>query len=137
MKFPLEVSLSGSGAGKVTSSPSGIACISGSCTGEFREGKLVTLTATPAAHSKFVAWTGCDAEPGPTKCEVTMSAAKVVEAEFAAIPPQTLEVAVLGSGKVTSSPAGILCTGANSPCSQGFDPKARKHRLPHGRCRRL
>jgi trimeric autotransporter adhesin len=50
-----------------------------------------------------------------------MSAAKAVEAEFAAIPQQTLEVAILGSGKVTSSPAGISCTTATSPCSSGFD----------------
>jgi Divergent InlB B-repeat domain/PASTA domain len=121
VKFPLEVSLSGSGAGKVTSSPSGISCSSGSCTSEFREGKLVTLTATPAAHSKFVAWTGCESEPGPSKCAVTMSAARAVEAEFAAIPPQTLQVAVSGPGEVTSSPAGISCTAASSPCSKGFD----------------
>jgi hypothetical protein len=118
-EFPLEVTVSGNGS--VGSSPSGIACGSGTCTHEFKEGKTVTLTAHPDIHNKFEAWSGCDAEPSPTTCEVTIDEARAVEAEFAAIPPQILEVAVAGEGEVTSSPAGIACTAATSPCSEGFD----------------
>ena len=115
----LELTITGSGAGTVTSSPSGIACSSGDCAHKFKEGKLVTLTAVPAVHSRFVAWTGCEAEPSPIKCEVTMSAARAVEAEFAAIPQATLDVTVEGAGKVISSPAGIACT--SGTCTEHFD----------------
>ena len=45
----------------------------------------------------------------------------MVEAEFAPIPQQALEVAVTGAGEVTSSPAGIACTVGTTPCSEGFD----------------
>jgi DNA-binding beta-propeller fold protein YncE len=119
--FPLEVTVSGTGSGQVVSAPSGISCTSGTCTHEFKEGRAITLTATPATHSDFTGWTGCDSEPSPTKCKVTMTAAKAVEARFAAIPQRTLELTVVGSGEVTSSPTGIACTAGSSPCSEGFD----------------
>jgi DNA-binding beta-propeller fold protein YncE len=119
--FPLEVTVSGTGSGQVVSAPSGISCSSGTCTHEFKEGRAITLTATSATHSKFTGWTGCGSEPSPTKCKVTMTAAKAVEARFAAIPQRTLELTVVGSGEVTSSPTGIACTAASSPCSEGFD----------------
>ena len=122
----LGVTVTGSGEGTVASSPPGIACGAGSgtCSEGFNEGAAVTLTATPAPHNRLLAWSGCEAEPSPTQCEVTMSAARSVSAEFAAIPQQTLQVSLTGSGEgtVKSQPAGIAC--GSGACSAGFNEGA-------------
>jgi Divergent InlB B-repeat domain len=114
----LEVSVSGSGT--VRSEPAGISCPS-SCTEQFSEGRVVTLTASPASHSRFLEWQGlaCD-ESTATTCQVTMSQAESLTAQFAPIPPETLSVSLGGSGEgtVMSAPAGIDCPGA---CSASFD----------------
>jgi Divergent InlB B-repeat domain/PKD domain len=83
-KFKLTVTKSGTGSGTVTSSPSGINC-GGDCEEEYPEGEVIALTPTPSSGSKFVAWTG--ACTGAGACNVTMSAAKAVNAEFATVPP--------------------------------------------------
>ena len=115
----LEVSLSGSGS--VTSSPAGLSCSSGTCTEHFAQGRLVTLTATPAPHDRFMGWAGlaCD-ESTATTCQVTMNQAESLSARFAPAPQQTLTLAETGSGEglVTSSPPGISCPGT---CSEHFD----------------
>ena len=49
----LTVQMTGSGAGQVNSSPSGIACTSGTCRAEFYEGTTVTLTAIPSGAARF------------------------------------------------------------------------------------
>jgi hypothetical protein len=102
----LKVVKNGSGIGTVTSSPVGINCGS-ECEKEFTEGEVVTLTATSDLGSSFKKWEGCDSEPGG-HCEVTMSAAKTVKAEFA---PAGNKLKVVksgtGSGTVTSDVAGI------------------------------
>ncbi len=114
------LTLAETGAGTVKSEPAGISC-PGTCTEHFNLGRLVTLTATPAPHSRFAEWQGvaCD-ESRLTTCQVTMSQAESLSAKFVPIPPQTLTATVTGSGEgtVTSSPAGIYCSSA---CSAGFD----------------
>ncbi len=115
----LTVSVSGSGQGTLTSSPAGISCPS-ACSEHFNESSTVPLTASPAPHSRLAAWSGACAGTLVSKpCQVTMSAAKSVGAEFDAIPQRTLEVSLSGPGSVTSQPAGINC-GASS-CSEEFD----------------
>ena len=106
----------------MTSEPAGISC-PGTCTEHFNEGRLVTLTAHPAPHNRLLHWSGCESEPSPTECKVTMSAAKAVGAKFAPIPQQTLTVTKAGSGQgtLTSFPAGISCPGT---CSAHFDEGA-------------
>jgi streptogramin lyase len=117
----LTVAKSGTGAGTVMSKPAGIRC-GATCPaaeGTFYEDAGVILTATPntSAGSTFAGWSGCDAVNGEGKCEVTMSEAKSVTAEFggtrkAIVDPQLLTVSKAGgsgSGKVTSKPAGISC----------------------------
>jgi len=115
-KFALSVSTSGNGSGTVTSSPVGISCPS-DCEGTYEQGTKVTLTPTPAAGSEFKGWDGACAGSGA--CEVTMSAAKSVEAEFA-LQRHALTVTKsgAGSGTVTSSPAGISC---GATCAASFD----------------
>jgi Divergent InlB B-repeat domain/PASTA domain len=73
----------GSGAGKVTSSPAGITC-GATCTTHFADGTSVTLTATAATGSKFTGWSGdCS---GTGTCALTMSANHSVTAAFAKVP---------------------------------------------------
>jgi len=115
---PLEVKLTGAGGGgEVASSPSGIECGT-KCEAEFSEGSTVVLTAQENEHSTFVGWIGCSNVNAEDKCEVTMSAAKTVEAKFNAIPQQILEVRKTGSGEVTSSPSGIEC---GATCTNHFN----------------
>jgi uncharacterized repeat protein (TIGR02543 family) len=78
--FTLSVSKEGSGAGTVTSDPAGIDCGS-DCAEGYASGTVVTLTATPAANSKFDGWGGACSGTQAT-CSVTMDAAKTVTATF-------------------------------------------------------
>lgn len=76
----LAVSRSGDGSGSVTSAPAGIDC--GSTCSTVMAG-AVTLTATPAAGSRFLGWTG--ACGGTATCELTGDAAANVNAVFVKI----------------------------------------------------
>jgi DNA-binding beta-propeller fold protein YncE len=113
----LTVSTTGSGA--VSGAPGAISC-PGVCSEHFNQGRLVTLTAHPAAHQKLIGWSGCLVQANPAECKVTMSEAKAVSATFAPIPQLALGVALGGSGRgtVTSFPPGISCPGT---CSASFD----------------
>jgi YD repeat-containing protein len=75
----LSVSRSGTGAGTVTSSPSGIACGT-VCGYEFDKGTVVTLTALAEPGSTFMGWGG--ACSGIATCTLTMDVAKEVTARF-------------------------------------------------------
>ena len=80
-KFKLTVKKSGTGSGKVTSSPAGVDC-GGTCEVEFESGAAVELSQSADSGSEFVRWLGgCT---GTGACKVTMSAAKTVTAEFKA-----------------------------------------------------
>ncbi|WP_240099079.1 InlB B-repeat-containing protein [Thermomonas flagellata] len=112
-RHALNVTLSGSG--KVTSSPAGIDCGS-TCSASFDNGTAVTLTASPASGQTFTGWSG-DCSGSASPCTVAMTQARSVGAAFAPVR-YTLSVSLSGSGKVTSSPAGIDC---GSTCSASFD----------------
>ena len=116
-RHQLTVSKSGSGSGTVTSSPAGIAC-GATCAASFDRGTVVTLSASATSGSSFVKWTG--ACSGSGSCNVSMSAAKSVGAEFALVPKYSLSVSSSGngSGTVTSSPAGINC---GSDCEEAYE----------------
>jgi hypothetical protein len=102
-KFALKVKKTGTGTGKVEStspvSPK-ISCGT-ECEKEFTEGTKVTLKQEASAGSEFVKWTG--ACTGSGACEVTMSAAKEVTAEFnlKAKPEFKLTIAKAGTGSGT------------------------------------
>ena len=53
----LTVTVDGTGTGSVTAAPAGIDC-GADCTEAYLQATVVTLTATPAADSTFVGWTG-------------------------------------------------------------------------------
>jgi hypothetical protein len=77
----LAVTKNGTGAGTVSSSPTGINCGT-TCSANFSSGTSVTLTATPATGSRFVGWSG-DCAGSVSTCTVSMTTAKSVNAQFA------------------------------------------------------
>lgn len=113
--YTLTVSKSGSGNGTVSSSPTGINC-GADCTEVYDRGTVVTLSASPAAGSRFSSWSGgCT---GTGSCVVTMDAAKSVTATFVPTYSLTASKAGSGIGAITSSPVGINC---GSDCSETYD----------------
>jgi len=97
--FYLYTTESGTGAGTVTSVPSGINC-SSTCSASFAGGAKVTLTAAPNSASNFTGWSG--ACSGMGTCSVTMKAATSVTATFS-LQDFSLSAA---SAKLTLQPGG-------------------------------
>ncbi len=117
--YMLSVFNAGTGAGAVTSAPSGIAC-GATCSAPFTIGSSVTLAAAPASGSTFAGWSGGGCS-GTSTCTVLMSAAESVTATFTALPTTfTLSVSKAGNGAgtISSAPSGIAC---GSACSAGFN----------------
>jgi len=113
--FPRVLSVSVTGSGTVTSSPSGIMCPP-DCSEAYLRGTLVILTATPAEGWTFAGWGGaCEGQGNP--CSLTMDADKAVTATFTRVETFLLSVTVLGDGVVTSSPSGIMCP---PDCSEAY-----------------
>ncbi|MBK7660148.1 MAG: hypothetical protein IPJ28_13850 [Betaproteobacteria bacterium] len=120
--FALAVSKTGAGSGTVTSNLPGIAC-GAACNANYDFGTMVTLTPVPAAGSVFAGWSGdCS---GAGACQVAMTAAQAVVANFAVAAPAVFALTVTregaGSGTVTSSPAGIDC---GETCLENFNANA-------------
>ncbi len=112
--FPLTVSKTGTGTGKVAAT--GINCDTSAtpdCTETYIKDTRVTLTATATAGSRFTGWSGACTG---TTCAVTMNEAKNVTANFDFIT-FNLTVAKVGNGSVTSNPAGIDC---GADCAEAF-----------------
>lgn len=116
--YPLTVSKSGFGSGTVTSSNGAINCGT-SCSTSAPYNYSFTLTATPAAGSLFLGWSG--ACSGTGSCYVTMTQARAVTAVFVQANP-TVSVMKTGSGAgaVFSSPSYITCSPTcNAPVPYG------------------
>jgi len=87
LKYPLEVTTTGSGSGTVTSVPAGISCHSGSssgCNANFTSGDNVQLLATASTGSVFSTW-GTDCS-GSGECTTNMGQARSVSAVFTLAP---------------------------------------------------
>jgi hypothetical protein len=119
----LSVVRNGAGKGVVVGTSPGpdfepISC-GGTCTAEYNQGAQITLTASANPGSRLAGFTGCDSQPAPNQCLVSLAASKAVSAEFEAIPALTLSVSSQGTGEglITSSPAGISCPDA---CAASF-----------------
>jgi hypothetical protein len=114
--YTLSVTKGGDGAGTVTSSPAGINC-GADCSEPYSAGTVVTLTPTPVTGSVFTGWSG--ACSGAGSCQVTMNAARSVNASFG-LSMYTLTVTKVGdgTGTVASSPPGIDC---GSDCAEPYN----------------
>jgi hypothetical protein len=95
----LSVSKDGAGTGTVSSQPAGIDC-GDVCSEGFPGSSLVTLTATPAAGSRFAGWVG-DGCFGSGPCTLTMDATRHVSASF---------LSAAGSGFFALTPCRIVDT---------------------------
>ncbi|NKI34776.1 hypothetical protein HFP89_06315 [Wenzhouxiangella sp. XN79A] len=105
---PLDVTVSGPGS--VTSTPPGIDCPATSCSAAFLPAEKVVLQAQPDPGATFVGWAGDCSGTGP--CVVSMESPRQVTATFTAPPSLfTLDVAITGSGSVTSVNPPIDCPG--------------------------
>ena len=90
-KYELTVALAGAGTGRVTSDPFGIDCGT-TCTAKYDAVTSVSLTATAAAGSKFVGWSGdCS---GTGTCTLGMGQARAVTATFDRVAPPPVECVV-------------------------------------------
>jgi len=101
---------SGSGSGTVTSSPAGINCGS-TCSANYASGTSVTLSYTLLPNTTFGGWGGACSGTAAT-CTVSMTQSQTVTATFnSTLGSFNLTVAKggMGTGTVTSSPAGINC----------------------------
>jgi uncharacterized repeat protein (TIGR01451 family) len=85
--FPLTVSVTGPGTVDAdTGAVSGCAESGGTCTGDYDNGTVVTLTASPEANANFDGWGGACSGTAAT-CEVTMDQARSVTASFSVFQP--------------------------------------------------
>ncbi|MCP4285400.1 MAG: hypothetical protein GY792_13245, partial [Gammaproteobacteria bacterium] len=118
--YSLDVSLSGTGSGTVSSFPAGIDCGT-ACTATFDYGTVVTLTAAADLGSTFIGWAG--ACSGAGDCVVTIDAAQSVSAVFTLGQyPLSVTLTGNGSGAVSSTPAGIDCdSSGGSDCSELYE----------------
>ncbi len=113
--FTLAAAKAGTGAGTVSSSPTGIDCGT-ACSYTYSAGTVVTLAATPSAGSAFIGWSsgGCS---GTAPCGLAGNGPITVTATFDTLPTDTLTVSTKGPGTVSSSPGGISC---GSVCSAAY-----------------
>lgn len=103
--YPLTVSLTGSGAGQVSSAPSGIAC-GQDCSESYAEGTTVVLQAQAESLSRFVGWDGpCT---GTGSCSVTLTQARQVGARFEKITQDDARRYVLLDEVISASAGNVL-----------------------------
>lgn len=76
----ISVTRTGSGRGRVTSTPEGIRC-GKSCSAEFLHGTDVELKADPARRSRFAGWRGCPEATGDV-CTLSLGSDTYVKARF-------------------------------------------------------
>ncbi len=81
------------GGGEIFSLPSIVHCTvenqlirnatGGNCNYSIAPGTTLTMLAVPARDgSRFVGWQGCDSQPSPTECTVTMNGLRTITAQF-------------------------------------------------------
>ena len=86
-----------------------------SCEYTYLPGRQVTLVASPDTNegpSSFVRWSDERCPAGPV-CTLTMDAAR--QSIVALFTPQRVSIRVRGTGRVTSTPAGLDCQGDGDP----------------------
>ena len=107
--------------GTITSGDGLINCdpLGTDCTETYDYGTAVVLTATPAAHYDFAAWSG-DCVSGTNVCTLDMTAARGAGATFA-LQRFTLTVATPLNGTIMSGDGLINCDAAGTDCTETYD----------------
>jgi hypothetical protein len=128
--LPIRLNLNFGGTlsmGSVVSTPTGIQCGNGgtACQVDFGRNTVVSLTATPNPGFQFTGWGGDCVGSGLSTFYVMTGNRNPAQcdANFASTAQQVpLTVNVSGSGRVTSTPAGISQCGAPSgeDCTQSY-----------------
>jgi hypothetical protein len=121
--FTIYLSLNDATAsGEIVSTPAGIDCSSGNCSGKFPAGTKVTLEGSPASAFQ-IAWSG--ACSGSSSCSFTMDSDKQVAATLNRNPELIVTITGTGGGTVTSNPGGINCSSpvtGDTNCVADFPP---------------
>jgi hypothetical protein len=112
----LTVEKSGTGGGRVRSTPAGIDCGT-DCNESYAHGTVVTLTATNAPGSSFTGWSGGNCIELPT-CDVTMNTNRTITAIFDEVMPPTTTAAPAGGSYSTAQSVTLTCTDIGSGCDQ-------------------
>lgn len=113
-QYTVTIQQAGNGSGMVVSNPTGIECGS-SCTAVYGYGITLSLTATAAASTRFVGWSGACTGADPV-CTVSVDAAKSVTATFALKQyPVVVQKRGTGTGVVSNQPGTITC---GSTCNE-------------------
>ncbi len=109
------VSKSGAGAGNVTSSPSGLSCLTdcGVASASFASNTAITLIAQAATGSQFAGWSGACSGTS-INCSITAGASSAsVTANFAVTAATTRTLTVVksgvGTGTVAANRQGWVC----------------------------
>ncbi len=118
----LTIRKTGSGAGVVFSNPTGITC-GPNCDAQFPTNTVVKLTANPTGNAAFIGWNGGGCTGPQLTCDVTVTAAVTVEAEFA--KPVTWDPAW--------SEAGLNFTNGDLSISSGVTVGTHNARTTNGR----
>ena len=106
-RYTLTVNITGSGTGRVISTPQGIDCPT-TCSASFAPGSSVSLTATPDPLSRHRGWAGaCSSSP----CVLTMTADTDVSTTF---EPPRYAVIDLGPGGGLDVSAGAISAGGRN-----------------------
>ena len=112
----LTVAKAGTGSGTVTSNPAGINC-GATCSSSYSSGTSIILSAAASVGSTFAGWSGGGCS-GTGTCTVTLNANTTVTATFNVVNyTLTVTKSGMGSGTVSSNPAGINC---GATCSATF-----------------
>ncbi len=119
----LEVSRGGSGAGSVSSSPTGINC-GATCSHSYEEGTEVILTASAVSGSTFSGWSGGGCS-GSGTCKIKLGAETIVTATFTQEPSNKF---TLGAAKPQGTAVALKVTvpGPGTLAASGKDLKKTK-----------
>ena len=117
-QYVLTITKGGTGNGTVTSAPTGIDCGS-DCKEPYKNGMVVTLTATPDTSSLFTGWSGGRCA-GNGQCALTVNADTTVMANFDVTNPMVILTSPNG-GKIIPSGSTYLVGWEASLTVTNFD----------------